>query len=119
MFLSVFELFKIGIGPSSSHTVGPMVAAHRFLDLATATSLPDAGRLTVRLHGSLAFTGKGHGTDKAVILGLAGEPPDPINPDQGEAVLARMAEAGCVRLSNGPPLPSDPAPHGICALGPA
>ena len=63
MFLSVFDIFKIGIGPSSSHTVGPMVAAERFLALAAASSLPRTGRLTVTLHGSLAFTGKGHGTD--------------------------------------------------------
>jgi len=82
MFLSVFEMFKIGIGPSSSHTVGPMVAARRFLEAAGATSLPNAGRLTVRLHGSLAFTGKGHGTDRAVVLGLAGETPHGIDPDR-------------------------------------
>ena len=75
MFLSVFDIFKIGIGPSSSHTVGPMVAAQRFLAMAAAASLPRTGRLTVTLHGSLAFTGKGHGTDRAVILGLAGERP--------------------------------------------
>ena len=71
MFLSVFDLFKIGIGPSSSHTVGPMVAAGLFLD-ALARSGAKARRVTVSLHGSLAFTGKGHGTDRTVILGLTG-----------------------------------------------
>ena len=77
MFLSVFDIFKLGIGPSSSHTMGPMVAAGRFLDLLRngADRIPGAGeaaRLGARLHGSLAFTGKGHATDRAVILGLAG-----------------------------------------------
>jgi L-serine dehydratase len=57
MFLSVFDIFKIGIGPSSSHTVGPMVAAQRFLAKAAQSSLPRTGHLTVTLHGSLAFTG--------------------------------------------------------------
>ena len=73
MFLSVFDIFKIGIGPSSSHTVGPMVAARRFLDEdAARRSRRGARRLSVSLHGSLAFTGKGHGTDRAIALGLAG-----------------------------------------------
>ena len=72
MFLSVFELFKIGIGPSSSHTVGPMVAARRFLNKAGEEPRTYAVRLSVSLHGSLAFTGKGHGTDRACILGFAG-----------------------------------------------
>jgi L-serine dehydratase len=78
MFLSVFDLFKIGIGPSSSHTVGPMVAARRFLDSLTENQ----GRIRVTLHGSLAFTGKGHGTDRAIVLGLAGETPQDIDPEK-------------------------------------
>ena len=78
--VSAFDLFKIGIGPSSSHTVGPMRAAHAF-----ATSL--AGRLTdihqirVILLGSLAYTGHGHATDRAVLLGLAGQTPAEVHPD--------------------------------------
>ena len=88
MFLSVFDLFKIGIGPSSSHTMGPMVAAHRFLQL--ARSYPSATRLTATLHGSLAFTGKGHGSDRAVVLGLAGENPQDIDPDKVEEIVAHM-----------------------------
>jgi L-serine dehydratase len=119
MFLSVFELFKIGIGPSSSHTVGPMVAARRFLELAATTPMPDAGRLTVRLHGSLAFTGKGHGTDKAVILGLAGEAPDTLNPDHVDSALAEMAKAGRVKLDNGRSLAFDSARDVIFDFGPA
>ena len=98
MFLSVFDIFKIGIGPSSSHTVGPMVAARRFLEKAAAASLPHTGRLVVTLHGSLAFTGKGHGTDRAVILGLAGQQPQTMDPDHVEEVLRMMAERGSVSM---------------------
>jgi L-serine dehydratase len=87
MFLSVFDLFKIGIGPSSSHTVGPMVAAQRFLEATAGTA---AHRIRVSLHGSLAFTGKGHGTDRAIILGLAGETPRNIDPDRVDSTLAQM-----------------------------
>jgi L-serine dehydratase len=71
MFLSVFDMFKVGIGPSSSHTMGPMVAAARFLDMMRASPFHFAG-LRASLHGSLAFTGVGHATDRATILGLAG-----------------------------------------------
>jgi L-serine dehydratase len=88
MFLSVFDLYKIGIGPSSSHTMGPMVAAHRFLE----TIEGQDGRIRVTLHGSLAFTGKGHGTDRAVILGLAGQTPQQIDPAAIDSILASMAE---------------------------
>lgn len=119
MFLSVFELFKIGIGPSSSHTVGPMVAARRFLALAGGRSLPNTGRLTVRLHGSLAFTGKGHGTDRAVVLGLAGETPDGIDPDRVDSVLAAMAEQSRIVLASGNVLAFDPARDVIFDYGPA
>lgn len=71
MFLSVFDIFKIGVGPSSSHTMGPMVAGARFLEALRASPFSAHG-VRVRLHGSLAFTGKGHATDRASILGLAG-----------------------------------------------
>ncbi len=90
MFLSVFDLFKIGIGPSSSHTMGPMVAAKRFLDLAQSHDLGVVARLTCTLHGSLAFTGKGHATDRAIVLGLAGQTPQDIDPDQVETIMANM-----------------------------
>ena len=88
MFLSVFELFKIGIGPSSSHTMGPMVAAARFLEI--LLEHPGITRVTVTLHGSLAFTGKGHGTDRALVLGLAGYHPESLDPDKIEDILAAM-----------------------------
>ena len=119
MFLSVFDVFKIGIGPSSSHTVGPMVAARRFLDLAAEASLPRTGRLTVTLHGSLAFTGKGHGTDRAVILGLAGENPQTMDPDRVEDVLRRMAERGAVTISEDHAVAFNPARDVIFDFGPA
>jgi L-serine dehydratase len=119
MFLSVFDLFKIGIGPSSSHTVGPMVAARRFLELAAERSLPDAGRLNVRLHGSLAFTGKGHGTDRAVVLGLAGETPEGIDPDRVDAILAEMATRERLKLVNGYSPAFDPARDVVFDFGPA
>ncbi|MGN6583613.1 MAG: L-serine ammonia-lyase [Rhizobiaceae bacterium] len=98
MFLSVFDLFKIGIGPSSSHTMGPMVAAARFLDEIAGNDWPrPAGtvvhRLAVSLHGSLAFTGVGHGTDRAVILGLTGETPLTVDPDRADETLAAVAAA--------------------------
>ena len=119
MFLSVFDLFKIGIGPSSSHTVGPMVAARRYLAELDGKDLPQAARIRVSLHGSLAFTGKGHGTDRAVILGLAGETPQAIDPDQVEQVLARMAAEKSVRLADGRVIAFDPALDVVFDYGPA
>nr|HPR07635.1 serine dehydratase beta chain [Denitromonas sp.] len=91
MAISVFDLFKIGIGPSSSHTVGPMRAAMLF-----ATALKENGTLgnvasvKAELYGSLGATGKGHGSDKAVLLGLEGEAPDVVDVEQIEGKLARI-----------------------------
>ncbi|MEE9272264.1 MAG: L-serine ammonia-lyase [Robiginitomaculum sp.] len=85
MHFGVFDLFKIGIGPSSSHTVGPMVAANRFLAEHTFAIPPT--RIQVTAYGSLAFTGKGHGTDTALMLGLSGHVPDEIDPDQVPGIL--------------------------------
>lgn len=86
MFISVFEMFKVGIGPSSSHTMGPMVAAARFLDLLRASPF-NAHGVRASLHGSLAFTGVGHATDRAVILGLAGFSPETYDAEAAEAAL--------------------------------
>jgi L-serine dehydratase len=116
MFLSVFELFKIGIGPSSSHTVGPMVAARRFLSNAKAEN---AVRVTASLHGSLAFTGKGHGTDRAVVLGLAGEAPDAIEPDRVDAVVQEVMARKYISLPNGQRVSFDPIEDVIFDYGPA
>jgi len=100
MSVSVFDLFKIGIGPSSSHTVGPMRAAARFATrwLDEPGHLDRVARVRVELYGSLAHTGRGHGTDKAVMLGLEGEWPDRIDPDTIDARLARIRAEGTVRL---------------------
>src|SRR5476651_825094 len=82
MTISVFDLFSIGIGPSSSHTVGPMKAAKAFVTtLHHEEKLTNVKSIKVELFGSLAFTGKGHGTDYAILLGLEGQAPDTINPD--------------------------------------
>ena len=92
--VSVFELFKIGIGPSSSHTVGPMKAAAAFTDgLARAGLLPATARIRVELFGSLAWTGKGHGTQPAVILGLAGQHPDTVDGDAAAAIIGQTTRA--------------------------
>lgn len=82
MAISVFDMFSIGIGPSSSHTVGPMRAAHRFIEFITEKNLLDSTqRVVSELYGSLGATGKGHGSDTAVLLGLEGHLPEEINPD--------------------------------------
>ncbi|MGI4720819.1 MAG: L-serine ammonia-lyase [Janthinobacterium lividum] len=96
MDMSVFDLFKIGIGPSSSHTVGPMVAARRFL--LECASLEQAVGVEAHLYGSLALTGVGHATDKAVILGLMGETPQGVDPDTVEDKLAEAEMDGKLRL---------------------
>ncbi|HQU69429.1 MAG TPA: L-serine ammonia-lyase [Albidovulum sp.] len=95
MFLSVFDMFKVGVGPSSSHTMGPMVAGARFLELLRGSPFHPKG-LKASLHGSLAFTGKGHATDRATILGLAGFLPDSYDHAKAEAVLADIAATGTV-----------------------
>ena len=89
MSISVFELFKVGVGPSSSHTVGPMVAARQFVcDLEEREALNKTERVEVHLYGSLALTGIGHGTDMAVLMGLEGEAPDTIDVDAIDGRLA-------------------------------
>jgi L-serine dehydratase len=119
MFLSVFDLFKIGIGPSSSHTVGPMVAARRFLDEDLPAVVDRAARLQVSLHGSLAFTGKGHGTDRAIALAAAGERPDAVDPDRVPAVLARLEEDRSLAAVGYPGVAFDPRADVLFEYGPA
>ncbi|MBA4798845.1 MAG: L-serine ammonia-lyase [Rhizobiales bacterium] len=101
MFLSVFDVFKIGVGPSSSHTMGPMTAANRFLDLILSDQWPrpagaHVAALKASLHGSLAYTGIGHGTGNAVIIGLMGEAPDSVDPDRMETIIADVERTGRV-----------------------
>jgi L-serine dehydratase len=101
MAISIFDLFTIGIGPSSSHTVGPMRAARRFAErLAGEGLLERTGRVRVELYGSLAMTGKGHGTDRAVLMGLEGGSPEEIDPDSvGPRVTAIREEERIALLS--------------------
>lgn len=99
MAISVFDLFKVGIGPSSSHTVGPMRAAHLFVAHLERLGKLDAVRgLRVDLFGSLAATGKGHGTFTAILLGLEGYDPETVLPSEVDAALARIEETGELRL---------------------
>ena len=99
MFLSVFDLFKIGIGPSSSHTVGPMVAMNMFIDhLERSADISMTKRIVITLYGSLAFTGKGHGTDRALVLGLLGEKPDKIDPADVHQLVEDVIQNRALRL---------------------
>ncbi len=107
MFLSVFDMFKVGIGPSSSHTMGPMVAAARFLDRLRKAPFSVAG-VKASLHGSLAFTGVGHATDRATILGLAGFVPESYDRDKADATLAQIKATKTVTPDGLPPLRFDP-----------
>ena len=118
MFLSVFDMFKVGIGPSSSHTMGPMVAAGMFLDLLRASPFEPAG-VQAQLHGSLAFTGVGHATDRATLLGLAGFLPATFDAPQGEAALEAMKIEKAVRPKGLPSLRLDPASDIMFDYGPA
>ena len=108
MFLSVFDMFKIGVGPSSSHTMGPMVAGARFLDAVRALPFRAHG-LRASLHGSLAFTGKGHATDRATILGLSGFLPASYDAALAEAVLTQITESKQITAQGLGPLQFDPA----------
>ena len=108
MFLSVFDMFKVGVGPSSSHTMGPMVAAGRFLDLLRASPFQATG-LRASLHGSLAFTGVGHATDRATILGLAGFLPESYDATAADTALARIKATGMLSPADLPALRFDPA----------
>jgi L-serine dehydratase len=107
--ISVFELFKIGVGPSSSHTVGPMKAAAAFAKGLVETGAIDrVASLEVALLGSLAFTGRGHATDKAVILGLSGEMPETVDLDAAEALVAQVRETKTLNLVRRRAIPFDP-----------
>jgi len=109
MDMSVFDLFKIGIGPSSSHTVGPMVAARRFL--LESGMLEQAVGVEAHLYGSLALTGVGHATDKAVILGLMGETPQGVDPIAVEDKLAEAEFDGVLHLLGTKPVPFSAKTH--------
>jgi L-serine dehydratase len=100
MTVSAFDLFKLGVGPSSSHTMGPMTAAVRFLGrLGDARLLDRVARVQTTLYASLALTGRGHATDRAVILGLAGFEPRTLDPDAADRTVAEAREGGRLRLA--------------------
>jgi L-serine dehydratase len=109
MAISVFDLFTLGIGPSSSHTVGPMRAAHRFVTrLEEAGHLSDVRRLQAELFGSLALTGKGHGTDRAVLMGLEGEDPETINTETVRDRVEKIAADQRLNLFGRLPIAFEP-----------
>ncbi|HTF65266.1 MAG TPA: serine dehydratase beta chain, partial [Edaphobacter sp.] len=109
---SLFELFKIGIGPSSSHTVGPMRAALRFAQaIEQPGRLAEVSQVTVDLYGSLALTGHGHGTDRAILLGLMGEAPDTVDPAIIDAELAAIRTTGTLYLLDREAIPFTEAQH--------
>jgi len=102
MAISAFDLFRIGIGPSSSHTVGPMRAARLFaLRLAHEGGLDATARVLCELYGSLGSTGKGHGSDKAVLLGLLGHEPDTVDVEAIPGILATVRRSGALTLAGG------------------
>jgi L-serine dehydratase len=107
--ISVFELFKIGIGPSSSHTVGPMKAAAAFVEALEGRGVfPQTDSVVVDLYGSLAFTGKGHAVDKALVLGLSGEKPATIDPDAADHIVANTRATKSLRLAGSRAIAFDP-----------
>lgn len=117
MFLSVFDMFKIGIGPSSSHTMGPMVAAAHFLDRLRASPFQPSG-LKGSLHGSLAYTGVGHATDRAVILGLAGFQLESYDADRAETALEEIRTTKKIIVDGLPEMAFDPDRDLIFDYGP-
>ncbi|MBM9594066.1 L-serine ammonia-lyase [Roseitranquillus sediminis] len=123
MFLSVFDIFKIGVGPSSSHTMGPMLAAARFVDTLRAgpDPIPGSGaaaRVEATLHGSLAFTGKGHATDRAVVLGLLGLRPETLDPDEAERRIAELRRTHILDVPDLSDLAFDPDADVVFDYGP-
>ncbi len=107
--LSVFDLFKSGLGPSSSHTTGPMRAARRFVHhVQERSGLEPVRRLDVRLFGALALTGAGHHTDRAVMLGLAGLDPQTVEPEEAEAVIAQVRASHSLGLGGAHTIAFDP-----------
>lgn len=112
MKTSLFDLFKVGIGPSSSHTMGPMRAARRFaIELADAGLLPQTAQVRVELYGSLALTGQGHGTDRAILLGLSGEEAANLSPVTIEPKLAVIRRSGSLSLLGAHPIPFHEPEH--------
>ena len=119
MFVSIFDLFKIGIGPSSSHTMGPMVAAERFLARFKKENITTECHLKVTFYGSLAFTGKGHASDRAVMLGLLGHKPNALDPDKVDGYIDNLMTTKAIIKSGYPKLLFNPDSDLIFDYGPA
>lgn len=112
MFVSVFDIFKIGVGPSSSHTMGPMLAAHVFVTALKATwpdGVVEPAALQCTLYGSLAYTGEGHGTHRAVLAGLVGVVPESYDATAVDALLVNLTESKTIRLAGGREVRADPS----------
>ena len=108
MSISVFDLFKVGVGPSSSHTVGPMLAANRFLALLqSADDIANAATLEIDLYGSLSATGKGHGTHGAIVAGLRGHHPESVDPANLPLWLDEVMQSGTLMLADRQPVDLD------------
>ena len=119
MFISIFDIFKIGIGPSSSHTMGPMVACSKFLTKLRQTHKNDTPiHIRVTLYGSLAFTGKGHATDTAIALGLLGFIPETLDPEKVDALHTQLKQTKEIRTSGNAPIKFDPETDIIFDYGP-
>ncbi|UXM94969.1 L-serine ammonia-lyase [Bartonella sp. HY329] len=119
MFLSIFEIFKIGIGPSSSHTMGPMSAASLFLStLRNYRTNKNIYSISATLYGSLAFTGKGHASDRAIALGLLGFLPATLNADEAEASLLALEQQRQIKPFGLPKIKFDPQQDIIFDYGP-
>lgn len=118
MFISIFDLFKVGIGPSSSHTMGPMSAAMSFLQLLQKLPLDQELHVQASLHGSLAFTGKGHASDKAIMLGLLGLTPDTLDPEKVKNHIKNLKLVKKLKLKNTPPFLFNPEKDIIFDYGP-
>ena len=100
MTLSVFDVYKIGLGPSSSHTIGPMLAARAFIQsLRKMALLNSVQKVEVEFYGSLALTGRGHCSDRAVILGLVGETPEDLIPERGQEIIGRVLQQKTIELA--------------------
>lgn len=112
MTTSLFEIFSIGIGPSSSHTVGPMRASRRFVEeLKKKNLLSSTSEVKVELYGSLALTGKGHSTDRAVLLGLEGYTPEGVDPDEAPLICERIASSKKLKLFGEQEIVFNPEEH--------
>ena len=119
MFISVFDLFKISIGPSSSHTMGPMLAASKFITLLKEKNPSEELNAKVTLYGSLAFTGKGHSTDKAIILGLLGFLPDTLQPEKVDGLVEALNKDKKIQIDGLPLINFDPETDLVFDYGPA